>query len=101
LVVLLDEPSSGLDAHETSQLGAALRRVVEEEKVSMLLVEHDVAMVLGLSSFVSVLDFGSCIAEGSPDEIRADPAVRAAYLGDDEAVEGTRAGATIEQARHE
>ncbi len=88
-VVLLDEPSSGLDAHETSQLAGALRRVVEEEKVSMLLVEHDVAMVLGLSSFVSVLDFGLCIAQGTPDEIRADPAVRAAYLGDDEAVEGT------------
>ena len=69
-VVLLDEPSSGLDAHETSQLGAALRRVVEEEKVSMLLVEHDVAMVLGLSSFVSVLDFGLCIARGHP---RRDP----------------------------
>ena len=101
LVVLLDEPSSGLDAHETSQLGAALRRVVEEEKVSMLLVEHDVAMVLGLSSFVAVLDFGSCIAEGSPDEIRSNDAVRAAYLGDDEAVEGTRAGATIDQAGHD
>ncbi len=88
-VVLLDEPSSGLDAHETAQLGAALRTVVEEEKVSMLLVEHDVAMVLGLSSAVNVLDFGVKIAEGTPDEIRADPAVRAAYLGDDEAVEGT------------
>jgi branched-chain amino acid transport system ATP-binding protein len=88
-VVLLDEPSSGLDLHETSQLGAALRSVVEEEKVSMLLVEHDVAMVLGLSSFVSVLDFGVCIAQGTPDVIRNDPAVRSAYLGDDEAIERT------------
>jgi branched-chain amino acid transport system ATP-binding protein len=88
-VVLLDEPSSGLDGHETSQLGAALRTVVEEQKVSMLLVEHDVAMVLGLSSQVAVLDFGVRIAYGTPDEIRNDPSVRAAYLGDDEAVEGT------------
>jgi ABC-type branched-subunit amino acid transport system ATPase component len=91
-VVLLDEPSSGLDAHETSQLGAALRRVVDEERVSMLLVEHDVAMVLGLSSSVTVLDFGLCIAQGTPDVIRNDPAVRAAYLGDDEAIEGSSSG---------
>ena len=88
-IVLLDEPSSGLDGHETSQLGGALRTVVEEEHVSLLLVEHDVAMVLGLSSQVAVLDFGVRIAHGTPDEIRNDPAVRAAYLGDDEAVEGT------------
>ncbi len=93
-IVLLDEPSSGLDGHETAQLGAALRSVADEEKVSLLLVEHDVAMVLGLSSHVAVLDFGVRIAQGTPDEIRNDPAVRAAYLGDDEAVEGT--GTTIE-----
>ena len=88
-VVLLDEPSSGLDIKETAQLAAALRTVVEEERVSLLLVEHDVAMVLGLSSEVAVLDFGVRIAYGTPDEIRADAAVRAAYLGDDEAVDGT------------
>jgi branched-chain amino acid transport system ATP-binding protein len=90
-IVLLDEPSSGLDGHETAQLGAAFRSVVDEEQVSLLLVEHDVAMVLGLSSHVAVLDFGVRIAQGTPDEIRNDPAVRAAYLGDDEAVEGTPA----------
>jgi branched-chain amino acid transport system ATP-binding protein len=88
-VVLLDEPSSGLDINETAQLAAALRTVVEEERVSLLLVEHDVAMVLGLSSEVAVLDFGVRIAHGTPDEIRADASVRAAYLGDDEAVDGT------------
>jgi branched-chain amino acid transport system ATP-binding protein len=88
-VVLLDEPSSGLDGHETAQLGTALRTVVEQEQISLLLVEHDVAMVLGLSSEVAVLDFGVRIAYGTPDAIRNDPAVRAAYLGDDEAVEGT------------
>jgi branched-chain amino acid transport system ATP-binding protein len=88
-VVLLDEPSSGLDHNETAQLSTALRTVVAQEKVSMLLVEHDVAMVLGLSSEVAVLDFGVRIAYGTPDEIRADASVRAAYLGDDEAVVGT------------
>jgi branched-chain amino acid transport system ATP-binding protein len=89
-VVLLDEPSAGLDIAETAQLASALRTVVDEERVSLLLVEHDVAMVLGLSSEVAVLDFGVRIAYGTPDEIRADAAVRAAYLGDDEAVVGTQ-----------
>jgi branched-chain amino acid transport system ATP-binding protein len=98
-IVLLDEPSSGLDGHETSQLGTALRSVVDEEQVSLLLVEHDVAMVLGLSSEVAVLDFGIRIAYGTPDEIRNDPAVRAAYLGDDEAVEGNPTGETIEDRK--
>jgi branched-chain amino acid transport system ATP-binding protein len=97
-VLLLDEPSSGLDARETAQLGIALRSVVTEEQVSMLLVEHDVAMVLGLSSRVSVLDFGVCIAEGSPDEIRNNEAVRSAYLGDDEAVEGSGEDETADVA---
>jgi ABC-type branched-subunit amino acid transport system ATPase component len=90
-VLLLDEPSSGLDAHETHQLAAALRQVVADEGVSILLVEHDVAMVLGLSSRVSVLDFGVLIAEGTPDEVRKNPAVQAAYLGDQSAVEGGHA----------
>ena len=88
-IVLLDEPSSGLDGRETAQLGSALRTVADQERIALLLVEHDVAMVLGLSSEVAVLDFGVRIAYGTPDEIRDDPAVRAAYLGDDEAVEGT------------
>jgi len=89
-VVLLDEPSSGLDIAETAQLASALRTVVDEERVSLLLVEHDVAMVLGLSGEVAVLDFGVRIAYGTPDEIRGDVSVRAAYLGDDEAVVGTQ-----------
>jgi branched-chain amino acid transport system ATP-binding protein len=85
-VLLLDEPSSGLDGHETARLADALRTIVAEENLAMLLVEHDVAMVLGICDRVTVLDFGSCIADGAPDEIRVDPAVRAAYLGDDEAI---------------
>jgi branched-chain amino acid transport system ATP-binding protein len=82
-LILLDEPLAGLDAHETERLAAAMLRTVEEEKVSLLLVEHDVGMVLGLSSYVYVLDFGSLIAQGTPQEIQVDPAVRAAYLGDE------------------
>ena len=68
-MILLDEPLAGLDAHEAERLAAALKRTVEEEKVSLLLVEHDVGMVLSLSSHIYVLDFGS----SSPRGARARP----------------------------
>jgi ABC-type branched-subunit amino acid transport system ATPase component len=80
-VMLLDEPSSGLDAHETEQLGDALRRVRSERGIAFVLVEHNVEFVLGLSDRITVLDFGKLIAEGTPDEIRTSPEVQAAYFG--------------------
>ncbi len=78
---MLDEPSSGLDAHETDELSAVLARLRDEEGVALVLVEHNVAMVLGLADDVTVLDFGKEIAHGPPASIRSDPAVQAAYLG--------------------
>jgi ABC-type branched-subunit amino acid transport system ATPase component len=81
-VLLLDEPSAGLDQREGDKLSEALRRTVNDEKLSMLLVEHDVAMVLSLSSHVFVLDFGELLADGPPEVIRNDPKVKAAYLGE-------------------
>jgi branched-chain amino acid transport system ATP-binding protein len=83
-VLLFDEPSSGLDVRETDQVMHVFELAVERSGVSLLLVEHDVAMVLSLCSYVNVLDFGVKIGEGTPDEIRDNPAVRAAYLGDEE-----------------
>jgi ABC-type branched-subunit amino acid transport system ATPase component len=80
-VMLLDEPSSGLDVHETEQLGEALRRVRTERGIAFVLVEHNVEFVLGLSDRITVLDFGKLIAEGTPDEIRTSPEVQAAYFG--------------------
>jgi ABC-type branched-subunit amino acid transport system ATPase component len=80
-VMLLDEPSSGLDAHETEQLGEALRRVRSERGIAFVLVEHNVEFVLGLSDRITVLDFGKLIAEGTPDEIRTSAQVQAAYFG--------------------
>jgi ABC-type branched-subunit amino acid transport system ATPase component len=80
-IVLLDEPSSGLDEHETHQLGDALRRVREDRGTAFVLVEHNVEFVLELSEYVSVLDFGRVLTEGTPDEIRHSAEVQAAYLG--------------------
>jgi branched-chain amino acid transport system ATP-binding protein len=82
-VLLLDEPSSGLDQQETDQVMRVFELAVQHNGVSLLLVEHDVAMVLSLCSYVTVLDFGVKIGEGTPDEIRGNSAVRAAYLGDE------------------
>ena len=80
-VMLLDEPSSGLDVHETEQLGDALRRVRQDRGTAFVLVEHNVEFVLGLSDRVTVLDFGKVLIEGSPEEIRTSPEVQAAYFG--------------------
>ena len=81
-LVLLDEPSSGLDRHETETLGEQLRTVQQERGFAILLVEHDVEFVRSLVERVFVLDFGTLIASGSTDEVFADSAVRKAYLGD-------------------
>ena len=96
-VVLLDEPLSGLDHRATGNLTAVFERVVANsgDQLSLLMVEHDVASVLSLSSRIFVLDFGQLIAQGTPHEIRADPAVRSAYLGDEDA---TAAGADKPEA---
>jgi branched-chain amino acid transport system ATP-binding protein len=81
-VLLLDEPAAGLDDHERGELAHALRTVRDAESVALLIVEHDMEFILGMSERVYVLDFGKLIAQGHPDEIRRDHAVQAAYLGD-------------------
>jgi ABC-type branched-subunit amino acid transport system ATPase component len=83
-VILLDEPSSGLDRAETAQFGAVLQHVVAERGTGLLLVEHDMALVMDVCDFIYVMDFGRVIFSGTPDEVRASDVVQAAYLGSDD-----------------
>ena len=85
-VLLLDEPLSGLDMKASENLLAVFRQIVDQADppLSLVIVEHDVAAVLSLSDTVCVLDFGQRIACGTPEQVRNDAAVRAAYLGDTE-----------------
>jgi ABC-type branched-subunit amino acid transport system ATPase component len=81
-ILLLDEPSSGLDREETRRFGEILQRVVQERGVGILIVEHDMSLVLDVCERLYVLDFGRLICEGTPAEVTASPIVQAAYLGD-------------------
>ncbi|HEV2243949.1 MAG TPA: branched-chain amino acid ABC transporter permease/ATP-binding protein [Streptosporangiaceae bacterium] len=81
-MLLLDEPSSGLHAHETEQFGQVLKTVVEERGCGILLVEHDMTLIREVCDRVYVLDFGILIFDGTPEEMHRSPGVRAAYLGD-------------------
>ena len=96
-LLLLDEPSSGLDRAETARFGEILRRVVTERGVGILIVEHDMSLVLDICEHIYVLDFGELVFQGSPREIVDSPIVRAAYLGDSEVEAAVQSGHTIEE----
>ncbi|MBV8431895.1 MAG: ATP-binding cassette domain-containing protein [Solirubrobacterales bacterium] len=80
-ILILDEPSSGLDRSETEALAGILRRTAEERGIGILLVEHDMALVMSVCAYIYVLDFGRLLFEGDPPGVAADPTVQAAYLG--------------------
>jgi sulfate-transporting ATPase len=82
-VLLLDEPAAGLSSAESWELAHLVRRLADEWGMAILVVEHDMNFVMGVCDQVVVLDFGKMIAAGSPEVVRSDPAVIAAYLGDD------------------
>ena len=93
--LLLDEPAAGTGPEESIALGRLLLRIREVLGLGILLVEHDVQMVLDIADYIYVLDFGRLIAEGTPAQIRRDPVVISAYLGEDKAALAT-AGAAQE-----
>jgi branched-chain amino acid transport system ATP-binding protein len=80
-LLFLDEPSSGLDRHETDEVAAVLRQVCDRRGVAVVLIEHDVAMVADLAESIWVLDYGQLIAHGPTQQVFADERVRSAYLG--------------------
>ncbi len=82
-LMLLDEPAAGMNPQETAELVALIRDIRRREGISILLIEHDMKLVMSLSERIYVVDYGRKIAEGSPEEIKRNPVVIKAYLGDE------------------
>ena len=91
VLLCLDEPAAGLNPRESGELNTLLRFIRDEHKIGVLLIEHDMSVVMEISDHVVVLDYGRKISDGTPVEVRNDPAVIRAYLGEE--YEASRAGA--------
>jgi branched-chain amino acid transport system ATP-binding protein len=80
-LLLLDEPTAGMTPGETKDATALVRQIAQSRRLTVLLIEHDMSVVMGISDRIAVLHFGEKIAEGPPEAIRSDPKVLDAYLG--------------------
>ena len=82
-LLLLDEPAAGMNPQETKELDEMILHIRKNKKISILLIEHDMSLVMSVSEKIFVVDYGKLIAEGTPDEIKRNPEVIKAYLGDE------------------
>ena len=81
-LLLLDEPAAGMNPQETRELDETITRIRDTEGITIFLIEHDMSLVMSLSERIYVLDYGKLIAQGSPEEMKSNPAVIKAYLGE-------------------
>lgn len=91
-LLLLDEPTAGMNPNETEEAIKLFRRIRDDKGITILMIEHDMRVVMGISEYISVMDYGEKIAEGSPQEIRSNQRVIEAYLG--------RGAATAHEKKH-
>ncbi len=90
-LILLDEPTAGMNPQESAEAMHLFRRVRDELGITIVLIEHDMRVVMGISEHIAVLDYGQKIAEGTPDEVRSNPRVIEAYLGRRASTSGVKA----------